>query len=373
MKKILFVCLILVWHTSVLLAENWMSRLPDDAYVAALSIPGAHDAATGYGFSGFIGLFGNRYARTQDLDISQQWAVGVRAFDLRPSVYKDYINIHHGIMPTKMRFDQALKLLCDSLQKNPSEFVIIHMLHAADGDKVKNTYNTRIQQLLRQDRFKRFLVDFRPDLKVREMRGKILILSRDHYSDSPIGGIFTGWTGGINWQRQTAGAIIGTRGVKGKLYVQDFSATHFPNGVTLKVKALTQMLDSSTRMLDCSIRKLDGSAQMVAGSARKHDGNTRMNPADAHQLVWVFNFASAYSKVDHLFGRQISLSNGYRDNATHTHQAILNYLASHPAGPTGIILMDFAGTDHTHGYHTRGAELVQAIIRNNFRYLKPKK
>jgi len=373
MKKILLVCLILVWHTSVLLAENWMSRLPDDAYVAALSIPGAHDAATGYGFSGFIGLFGNRYARTQDLDISQQWAVGVRAFDLRPSVYKDYINIHHGIMPTKMRFDQALKLLCDSLQRNPSEFVIIHMLHAADGDKVKNTYNTRIQQLLRQDRFKRFLVDFRPDLKVREMRGKILILSRDHYSDSPIGGIFIGWTGGINWQRQTAGAIIGTRGVRGKLYVQDFSATHFPNGVTLKVKALTQMLDSSTRMLDCSIRKLDGSAQMVDGSARKHDGNTRMNPADAHQLVWVFNFASAYSKVETLFGRKISLSNGYRDNATHTHKAILDYLANHPAGPTGIILMDFVGTDESNDYHTRGAEVVQAIIRNNFRYLTREK
>lgn len=345
MKKILLVCLILVWHTSVLLAENWMSRLPDDAYVAALSIPGAHDAATGYGFSGFIGLFGNRYARTQDLDISQQWAVGVRAFDLRPSVYKDYINIHHGIMPTKMRFDQALKLLCDSLQKNPSEFVIIHMLHAADGDKVKNTYNTRIQQLLRQDRFKRFLVDFRPDLKVREMRGKILILSRDHYSDSPIGGIFTDWTGGINWQRQTAGAIIGTRGVKGKLYVQDFSATHFPNGVTLKVNALAQMLDSSTRM----------------------------NPADAHHLVWVFNFASAYSKVETLFGRKISLSNGYRDNATHTHKAILDYLSNHPAGPTGIILMDFVGTDHSNDYHTRGAEVVQAIIRNNFRYLTREK
>lgn len=344
MKTILLAIFVLLWQ-SPLLAENWMSRLPDDAFVAALSIPGAHDAATGYGFSGFIGMFGNRYARTQDLDISQQWTIGVRAFDLRPSVYKDYINIHHGIMPTKMRFDHALQLLCDSLKKNPSEFVIIHMLHAADGDKVKDAYNTRIQQLLRQDRFRRFLMDYRPDLKVRDMRGKILILSRDHYSTTPIGGIFTGWTGGLNWQRQTAGAIIGPHGSKGKLYVQDFSATHFANGVTLKVNAITQMLDSSTRM----------------------------NPSDTHNLVWVFNFASAYSKVETLFGRKISLSNGYRDNATHTHQAILDYLSTHPAGPTGIILMDFAGTDHTNGYHTRGSELVQAIIRNNFRYLTPKK
>ena len=339
MKKILFVCILLVWHVSALLAENWMSRLPDDAYVATLSIPGAHDAATGYGFSGFIGMFGNRYARTQDLDISQQWHIGVRAFDLRPSVYKNHIHIHHGIMPTKVRFDQVLQLLCDSLKKSPSEFIIIHMLHAADGDKVKDAYNTRILQLLQQDRFSCFLINFRPDLQVRDMRGKILILSRDHYSDNPIGGIFTGWTGSLNWQRQTAGTIIGPQGAKGKLHVQDFSSTYSPGAVTLKVNALTKMLDHST----C------------------------MHPSTPSDLVWTFNFASAYSKVETLFGREISLSNGYRDNATHTHQALLNYLATHPASPTGIILMDFAGTDHSNGYHTRGAELVQAIICNNFR------
>jgi hypothetical protein len=112
--------------------------------------------------------------------------------------------------------------------------------------------------------------------------------------------------------------------------------------VNLKVNAIKQMLDSSTHM----------------------------NLTDSQSLVWVFNFASAYSKVESIFGRQISLSNGYRDNATHTHKAILDELHNHPAGPTGIILMDFAGVDHSNGYHTRGAELVQAIINNNFLYLK---
>lgn len=345
MRKILLICFFLLWHFAILCAENWMNRLPDDAYVAALSIPGAHDAATGYGFSGWLGLFGNRYARTQDLDISQQWSAGVRAFDLRPCVYKDYMNIHHGIMPTKMRFDRALQLLCDSLKAHPSEFVFIHLLHAAEGDKVKDAYNTRIQELLRQDRFTPFLVNYRNDLRVGEMRGKILILSRDDYSDKPIGGIFRRWTGSLNWQRQTTGLITGPRNVTGKLYVQDFSATHFTGGVALKVNAITQMLDSSTHM----------------------------DYSNVQGLVWVFNFASAYSKVENLFGRKISLSNGYRDNATHTHQAILDYFQSHPAGPTGIILMDFAGVDYSNGYHVRGAELVQVIIRNNFRYLTPKK
>ena len=88
MKKILLVCLILVWHTSVLLAENWMSRLPDDAYVAALSIPGAHDAATGSGWAGLNGPIGNLFAKTQDLSLQALWDAGIRAFDLRPAVYK---------------------------------------------------------------------------------------------------------------------------------------------------------------------------------------------------------------------------------------------------------------------------------------------
>ena len=342
--KHLAILLVFLCTVSTLHAEDWMRRLPDDAYVAAVSIPGAHDAATGDGFSGFLGMFGNRYARTQDLNMSQQWRAGVRAFDLRPSVYKEYIQIHHGVVPTKMRFDRALQLLCDSLQTHPSEFVIIHLLHAADGDKVKGVYDERIQQLLRESRFKRFLVDYRPDLRVSDMRGKILILSRDHYGDAPIGGIFRGWTGGLNWQRQTAGILVGPHGVRGRFYVQDYSSTHHAGGVASKVKAITQMLDSSTRI----------------------------NYTDPQDIVWVLNFASAYSKVENLFGRRISLSNGYRDNATHTHKAFLDYLSTHSAGPTGIILMDYAGVDDSNGYPTRGAELVQAIIRNNFRYMTPK-
>lgn len=340
--RTLVLLITLLLHSSFLYAENWMSRLPDDAYVAALSIPGAHDAATGYGFKGLLGIFGNRYARTQDLDISQQWHIGIRAFDLRPAVYQHYINANHGIMPTKMRFDKILQLLCDSLQANPSEFIIIHLLHASDGDKVKNAYNTRIQELLREDQLKRFLINFKHDLQVRDIRGKILIISRNHYADTPIGGFFNNWTGSINWHRQTAGSITGPHHATGKLHVQDFSATHHEGGVKQKIQAITQMLDSSTHM----------------------------NPSDPQSLAWVFNFGSAYSKVQNIFGREISLSNGYRDNASHTHKAFLNYLHTHPAGPTGIILMDFAGVDRSNEYDTHGAALVQAIIHNNFQYLR---
>lgn len=48
---------------------------------------------------------------------------------------------------------------------------------------------------------------------------------------------------------------------------------------------------------------------------------------------------------------------------------LIDYLRSNPAGPTGIIMMDYAGVDETNGYATQGKALVEAIIANNFGYL----
>ena len=107
-------------------ADNWMSRLPDNLYVAQVSIPGAHDAATGNGVS--LATF----SQCQDLDVASQWALGIRAFDLRPIVKDDHLHINHGIAETELRFDDALYLLRDSLVKNPSEFAVVHLLYA-DG------------------------------------------------------------------------------------------------------------------------------------------------------------------------------------------------------------------------------------------------
>jgi hypothetical protein len=72
-----------------------MERLPDDEYVSVLSIPGAHDAATGCGWGEGWDDMGNAFARTQELDLGELWNAGIRAFDLRPCVYEDYMNVNH--------------------------------------------------------------------------------------------------------------------------------------------------------------------------------------------------------------------------------------------------------------------------------------
>ena len=181
MKNSLTLTLLLLLTMS-LHAENWMKRLPDDAYVANLSIPGSHDTGTGNGFPGITvsiyGPFGDKYARTQEKSFQDQWELGVRAFDMRPAVKDGYLNDNHGIMPTKLRFDDALYFLRDKLIENPSEFAIIHVLHASAGDDNASNYGEKLLELVNRDDLKDFFIDFKPTLTVREMRGKILMIRR---------------------------------------------------------------------------------------------------------------------------------------------------------------------------------------------------
>ena len=334
-------------------ADNWMKRLPDNAYVATLSIPGSHDTGTGNGFPGITtsiyGPFGDKYARTQEKSFEDQWEIGVRAFDMRPAVTGNYLNDNHGIMPTKLRFDNAIYFLRDKLKENPSEFAIIHMLHASAGDDNASNYGERLLELFGRDDLKDFFIDFRSDLTVGEMRGKILIISRDEYAEKPIGGFFRNWTGQLDWNAQRNGQIVGAAGSTAKLYMQDFAETYRDGDLDRKVEAVKQLLDFST----------------------KH------RTTSASDIIWVYNFASAYSKVSRLYiplivDEQISSSDGYRDNAAHTNAAILDYMAdpAYRPGPTGIILADYVGVNSSNGYNTRGQELVDAIIANNFRYLQ---
>jgi len=331
----------LLFTSTPMHADNWMSRLPDNTYVSVLSIPGAHDSATGSGWGEGMESWGDAFARTQDLSLDTLWSIGIRAFDLRPCVYEEYMNINHGIVPTNVHFEDALRQLRDSLVANPTEFVIIHLLHEADGDQVENAYNERLLAVLNADDLKDYFVSFKRDLTVAEMRGKILLLSRDNYATTPIGGFFMNWTGEANWGKQTRARIVGPGNALASLYVQDYSDTHGENGIETKIAAIERLLEFSTTY---EVKK--------AVNAR-----------------WFFNFASAYSKVEDLFGYEVSTSEGYRDNAVHTHAAILDFLQTHAPGTTGIILMDYAGVDVSEGYEVRGKELVNAIIENNFGYL----
>lgn len=320
-------------------AENWITKLRDDVFVHQLSIPGTHDSGTG---EGFMSAFFDSFARTQDVSMQEQWDSGIRAFDLRPTAVQTaagerYLKIYHGIVETKVRFDEALRLLCKQVTDNPGEFAIVVMRHETDGEKsgLGTLWEELVDSCLNAEEFSGKLVAFRNSLKVGDMRGKVLVLSRDKYLNNKrlVGGYITNWSHSSDIADQKK-AIINCKGIikTSPLYVQDF---YDCTGDRLPTK-----LESMKTMFQ------------EAGKALSRTTGTR---------VWAINHASGYTK-------SASVS-GNRENAASTHQVALDFLSScEPGTPTGIVMMDFAGVDQSAGYEVKSLTLTRALIANNKPY-----
>lgn len=326
-------------------ADSWMGRIDGNTYVAQLSIPGTHDACTGEGFETCYRVWGDLYARTQEKTIAQQWDCGIRAFDLRPTVVQDtgkkaYLRIYHGIMPTQVTLSDVFNTLQKKLQQEPTEFAIVVMRHENNADHNNPQWGALIKSLLTSDAYKGLFADYTPNLTVNDLRGKILVLSRDAYDTLPIGGFITSWSHEADFASQNSARINGPKET-GSLAVQDYYDTSVEGAMQAKQNALITMLNYSATL----------------------NKNTDTN------MKWVINHASGYSLVSTLMDSPISLSDGYRHNASVTNQAVINYLTdkSH-TGPTGIVMMDYAGVDLSGEYDVLGLELTKVLIQNNFRF-----
>lgn len=314
--------------------HNWMGRISDDAYFMQLSIPGTHDAGTGDGFT--WGDLGDMFGKTQDLTLAQQWAAGIRAFDLRPAVGStddcDDLIIHHGILATNTRFEDALLLLCDSLRANPTETAVVMMRFEDDNGGARTTWNSLMNELLSRPEISERLIDFKPKLTLGEMRGKLLLASRDAYDSKPKGAFITGWTHDAEFAKQKSANIKG-RTLSCTLYVQDFYDLTASGALDKKVNAITTMLDATTTF-----------------HTRKYLSS-----------IWVVNHCSGYT--------QSASVDGNRECAATTNKAVADYLSDETHyGPTGIVMMDFAGVDRSGSHDVMGQTLLQTIVDLNFRY-----
>ncbi len=309
--------------------DPWMSRIEDNAYLHQVSIPGTHDAATGNGTTM------DSFARTQDLTLAAQFEAGIRAFDLRPSVSDGILKIYHGIVETKVTFDEALSTICEQLDNNPTEFAVVVMRHEDDHESAsdKELWNGLVEQTLADEKYAGRFVDFTNTLTVADVRGKILLLSRDKYAAQPIGAFITGWTHSADFSEQGNGKITGTNTrAYARLHVQDFYETR--NAMDTKLNAISNLLDHSVKL----------------------------NTSSSHN--WVINHTSGYTQSG-LF----ATADAYRLNAASTNIAVVDYLSDEAnAGPTGLVMMDYAGVDRSGDYDVNGRKLVDAVIDNNFRY-----
>ena len=317
-------------------ADNsaWMSSVPDNTFVSQLSIPGTHDAGTGHGVNNYLIISGKTYAVTQEKTLTEQWNSGIRAFDLRPSVDGSRLRIYHGLISTNLYFDDALSTLCSLLDSHPTEMCVVIMRHESDSDNNDSSWGDKMKNVLSSEPVKSHAVNFDPDAKLGDMRGKILILSRDNYGTNPVGGYITGWGFNPNFANQQGGKISGV-GTQGPVYIQDYYDVSGSGAPATKSASIQRMLQFS-----CT-------------------ENT--NPS-----LWVVNQTSGYSKTANVFGNTVATSDGYRDNAATQNAVVIDYLSSH-TGSTGIILMDFAAEDESNGYQVKGQALTNALIANNYK------
>lgn len=359
---------------------SWMKYLPDDVFVAHLSIPGTHDSCTDMGWVTSSQVTGNNQSTTQACRIDSRfdsdgnWSVGqmeggIRAFDLRPGLYKGELQCCHGVTYIDLTMKECISLMTDYLDNHPSEFFIIHlfrgnvysksgdasigvkMLGGKDDDESRQTMNTKMNEVMGGTNAKYF-IDFRPDLKVGECRGKIIVLRRDRldYVNLPYAGNMDNWTIEFDSSNPVKVYNASNYAYNGLIHVQDIS-----DPSTNEAKAQKQA--DCLNLVDFSI------AQEKPNDAAKKG---------IYKPFWVINFTSAEDKVKVTSGG----TNAYKANAETMNPLFFNHVEAKPdKGPLGIIFSDYVlrgDTKEVSGdnrYLVQGDKLVDVIIDNNFKYM----
>ena len=167
-KQLLFVAMLIAGALggNLFAQAQWMDGLNDNIYISQMSLPGAHDAATK---SLSIG-------KCQDKDIAGLWDAGVRVFDLRPTDSGNDCMINHGSLSTTVTLKAALTTINSRLSSNSSEFAIVLMRKEDGGDSWASKVANVISQFSN-------VMPFRQNLRLGDVRGKILVLSRDYFAD----------------------------------------------------------------------------------------------------------------------------------------------------------------------------------------------
>lgn len=301
---------------------DWMGKIYGDVNpkICEMTIPGAHDAFT-YNYSGIA----KRGVTTQGLDIAKMWDAGVRCFDVRMAWRKqdNAMGLNHGIFYLGIKLDQGLNMIRDQLRAHPKETAIV-MLKFDDGESqndYKVVYNT-IQRLKKEG----YVVDNpSPDIRLNQCRGKMIIIQRYGSNGYNMDIRVTDW-GGNNpklWFRNGKSTDLGVA----DLYTGDtfeFSQDFFER----KKNSMKNMFEKT------------------AGTS-------------GDKNLWCFNYASGYhalTPIDINPGQIAEVMNPW----------VKDYVNSHKGKKTGVVMLDFAGTNyHFFGYNTNGQEVMPVLINNN--------
>lgn len=207
--------------------NNWMQDIEDNRLVCKMSIPGTHDTGA-YNVS--LGV------KTQDKNIEQQLNSGIRFFDIRLVHDNGILKLCHAsaIFHDRNLVDNVLKTTVEFLKEHPSETVIMTIKRDHDLDKDGGTkYRGALQKALEGDRtLTPYMVkSFRSDFTLGDLRGKMLIISRDGWITTPSGKV-TSWPDNASF----TSSIESTNGSSTTIHVED----HYKSWGSEKVNYVAQ-------------------------------------------------------------------------------------------------------------------------------------
>ena len=343
---------------------DWMDMLKDGTKVCKLSIPGTHDTMTGMGFyqPGLKYVF-DMTAISHVSTLEEQLNCGIRFFDIRPVVSTDTIakkkilRLTHGISELNVTLEQTIDWLQAYLKAHPSEFFIAKLQFDNGFEDQKDLFYL-LDQVLDLPKYKGlFFENWRPDITVGEMRGKILWLSR--YDLRPLHVIYDFPIVYCDWpdedpdvkedldpeaQRNCRMINMDDESINAKLYKQDYYKTTNAKRMQNKIKTVIDMMHSAREI--------------------KEDEN-----------IWVVNHCSAYTEVS---------PRGYLTNASNLHPNVIEDLQKYE-GTVGITPMDMSCHDYIHcvinggtpytsdylyGFYPLSQSLTNLLIKSNKKYFK---
>ena len=350
-------------------ATDWLGMVKDETRVCKLTIPGTHDTMTGMGFyQPVLKYIFNMTAISQVSTLEEQITCGMRFFDIRPVVSidtlatnpdeKQILRLTHGISEIDVTFEETIDQLQRYLKAHPTEFFIAK-IQADNGMENQDNWSLLLYKMLSKQKYQRlFIENWRPDITVGEMRGKILWLSRFdlrslqekyHY---PI--VYCDWPDedpdidedlDPEAQRNCAMYNMNDPTVKATLYKQDYYKTTTEKRMKNKQKTVIDMMHS-------------------AREATASSDN-----------IWIVNHCSAYTEVS---------PRGYITNASNLHPLVVADLQSYE-GTVGIMPMDMACHDYVHciinggtpytsdylyGFYPMTQSLTNLLIKSNKPYFK---
>ena len=343
---------------------DWMDMVKDETRVCKLSIPGTHDTMTGMGFyqPGLKYVF-DMTAISHVSTLEEQLNCGIRFFDIRPVVSTDTIakkkilRLTHGISELNVTLEQTIDWLQAYLKAHPSEFFIAKLQFDNGFEDQKDLFPL-LSDVFHMSKYKGlFFENWRPDITVGEMRGKILWLSR--YDLRPLNTLYNFPIVYCDWpdedpdvkedldpeaQRNCAMYNMNDESIKARLYKQDYYKTTNAKRMQNKIKTVIDMMHSAREI--------------------KEDDN-----------IWVVNHCSAYTEVS---------PRGYLTNASNLHPNVIEDLQKYE-GTVGITPMDMSCHDYIHcvinggtpytsdylyGFYPLSQSLTNLLIKSNKKYFK---